>query len=41
MLMAQLKVVPSKLEGEIDAQSSKSYTHRALCVGLLAEGKRP
>ena len=39
MLMAQLKVAPSKLEGEIDAQPSKSYTHRALCVGLLAEGE--
>ncbi len=36
--MAQLKVKPSKLKGEIEAQSSKSYTHRALCVGLLASG---
>lgn len=37
--MAQLKIRPSKLEGEINAQPSKSYTHRALCVGLLARGE--
>lgn len=36
--MAWLKVKPSKLEGKIEAQPSKSYTHRALSIGLLAEG---
>jgi 3-phosphoshikimate 1-carboxyvinyltransferase len=37
--MTQLKISPSKLEGEIEAQPSKSYTHRSLCVGLLARGE--
>ncbi|MCD6248550.1 MAG: 3-phosphoshikimate 1-carboxyvinyltransferase [Hadesarchaea archaeon] len=37
--MAQIRIRPSKLGGEIEAQPSKSYTHRALCIGLLADGE--
>lgn len=37
--MTWLIVEPSKPEGEIEAQPSKSYTHRAASVGLLAEGE--
>ncbi|MBS3815779.1 MAG: 3-phosphoshikimate 1-carboxyvinyltransferase [Hadesarchaea archaeon] len=37
--MSWLKVESSKLEGEIKAQPSKSYTHRAISVGLLANGE--
>lgn len=33
-----LRVRPSKLEGEVNAPPSKSYTHRAFAVGLLANG---
>lgn len=36
--MSQLVVKPSKLEGEIEAQPSKSYTHRFLSTALLADG---
>ena len=34
-----LRVRPSKLEGEVTAPPSKSYTHRAFAVGLLAKGE--
>ena len=34
--MALLKVKPSKLAGEVKAPPSKSYTHRAFMVALLA-----
>lgn len=34
-----LKVKPSKLAGEIKAPPSKSYTHRAFMVALLARGE--
>lgn len=34
--MALLKVIPSKLAGEVKAPPSKSYTHRAFMVALLA-----
>ena len=37
--MPLLRVKPSKLEGEVTAPPSKSYTHRAFAVGLLAKGK--
>lgn len=37
--MALLKVRPSKVEGEVVAPPSKSYTHRAFAIGLLAMGK--
>lgn len=37
--MALLKIRPSKLEGEVTAPPSKSYTHRAFAVGLLAKGE--
>lgn len=36
--MALLRVRPSSLEGEIDAPPSKSYTHRAFSIALLADG---
>lgn len=36
--MTQLIVEPSKLEGRVEAQPSKSYTHRMLTIGLLADG---
>ncbi len=34
-----LKVKPSKLAGEVKAPPSKSYTHRAFMVALLARGE--
>ncbi|MEA1905117.1 MAG: 3-phosphoshikimate 1-carboxyvinyltransferase [Candidatus Hadarchaeota archaeon] len=37
--MAWLRVRPSKLEGELTAPPSKSYTHRAFSIGLLADGR--
>jgi 3-phosphoshikimate 1-carboxyvinyltransferase len=37
--MAQLKVKPSKLSGGVTAPPSKSYTHRAFMVALLANGE--
>jgi 3-phosphoshikimate 1-carboxyvinyltransferase len=37
--MVLLKVTPSKLEGDVTAPPSKSYTHRAFAVGLLAKGE--
>jgi 3-phosphoshikimate 1-carboxyvinyltransferase len=37
--MGLLKIVPSKLEGDVTAPPSKSYTHRAFAVGLLANGE--
>lgn len=37
--MAQLKVKPSKLSGEITAPPSKSYTHRAFMMATLAQGE--
>ncbi len=37
--MTQLKVKPSKLSGEVTAPPSKSYTHRAFMVALLARGE--
>ncbi len=37
--MSWLIVRPSDLDGEIEAPSSKSYTHRLLSVALLADGK--
>lgn len=37
--MSQLVVNPSRLEGQIEAQPSKSYTHRLLAVALLADGE--
>lgn len=37
--MALLKVKPSKLAGEVKAPPSKSYTHRAFMVALLARGE--
>lgn len=37
--MSMLTVGPSTLGGEIDAQPSKSYTHRFLSVALLADGE--
>jgi 3-phosphoshikimate 1-carboxyvinyltransferase len=37
--MAQLKVKPSKLSGEITAPPSKSYTHRAFVIAALARGE--
>ncbi|MFB6216956.1 MAG: 3-phosphoshikimate 1-carboxyvinyltransferase, partial [Candidatus Aenigmatarchaeota archaeon] len=32
-------VKPSDVEGEVDAQPSKSYTHRLLSIALLADGE--
>ncbi len=37
--MAQLKVRPSKLSGEVTAPPSKSYTHRAFMIAALARGE--
>lgn len=37
--MASLKVKPSKLSGEVTAPPSKSYTHRAFMIALLAKGE--
>ena len=37
--MSLLKVQPSKLKGEVTAPPSKSYTHRAFMVALLARGE--
>ena len=37
--MAVLLVKPSKLSGEITAPPSKSYTHRAFMIALLADGE--
>ena len=37
--MALLKIKPSKLTGEVKAPPSKSYTHRAFMVALLARGE--
>ena len=37
--MTLLRVRPSKLAGEVVAPPSKSYTHRAFAVGLLAKGE--
>ncbi|TDA29119.1 MAG: 3-phosphoshikimate 1-carboxyvinyltransferase, partial [Hadesarchaea archaeon] len=37
--MSILLVRPSKLEGEVRAPPSKSYTHRAATLALLAEGE--
>lgn len=37
--MSQLRVRPSKLAGEVVAPPSKSYTHRAFVISLLAEGE--
>jgi 3-phosphoshikimate 1-carboxyvinyltransferase len=37
--MSSLRVRPSKLAGEVVAPPSKSYTHRAFAVGLLAKGE--
>lgn len=34
-----MKVQPSKLSGEVTAPPSKSYTHRAFMVALLAKGE--
>jgi len=34
-----LKVKPSKLSGEVTAPPSKSYTHRAFMIALLAKGE--
>jgi 3-phosphoshikimate 1-carboxyvinyltransferase len=37
--MSSLRVRPSKLSGEIAAPPSKSYTHRAFMIALLAKGE--
>ncbi|MEM2866347.1 MAG: 3-phosphoshikimate 1-carboxyvinyltransferase [Candidatus Hadarchaeales archaeon] len=37
--MSSLLIRPSKLEGEVRAPPSKSYTHRAVSLALLAEGE--
>ena len=37
--VVSLRVKPSTLEGEITAPPSKSYTHRAFAIGLLARGE--
>jgi len=37
--MALLKIKPSKVAGEVMASPSKSYTHRAFMVALLAQGE--
>ena len=37
--MASLKIKPSELAGEVRAPPSKSYTHRAFMVSLLARGE--
>lgn len=37
--MSALIVSPSKLSGEITAPPSKSYTHRAFMIALLADGE--
>lgn len=37
--MSVLKICPSKIEGEVRAPPSKSYTHRAFAIALLAKGK--
>ena len=37
--MAQLKVRPSKLSGEVTAPPSKSYTHRTFMIAALARGE--
>ncbi len=37
--MSSLKVMPSRINGEVKAPPSKSYTHRAFMVALLARGE--
>lgn len=37
--MTLLKIRPSKLSGEVTAPPSKSYTHRAFMLALLAKGE--
>lgn len=37
--MERLVVKPSKVSGSVKAQPSKSYTHRALSIALLADGE--
>ncbi len=37
--MARLSVGLSKVGGSIESKPSKSYTHRLLCIALLADGK--
>ena len=37
--MVKILANPSTITGKIIAPSSKSYTHRALAVGLLSKGK--
>ena len=37
--MSFLKVMPSRLAGEVKAPPSKSYTHRAFMIALLARGE--
>ncbi len=37
--MSSLKVKPSKISGEVTAPPSKSYTHRAFMIALLADGE--
>ncbi len=34
----KLRVRPSTIEGEVSSSPSKSYTHRAMVLALLAEG---
>lgn len=36
--MVRVRVYPSQLSGRVEAPPSKSYTHRALTLALLAEG---
>jgi 3-phosphoshikimate 1-carboxyvinyltransferase len=35
----KIKITPGAVEGDVAAPPSKSYTHRALILGALAEGK--
>ena len=35
----RLRIIPSALGGAVSAPPSKSYTHRAVIVGSLAQGK--
>ncbi len=39
MITVNVRVVPSEISGEVRAPPSKSYTHRALFLSLLAEGE--
>ncbi|HNZ61310.1 MAG TPA: 3-phosphoshikimate 1-carboxyvinyltransferase, partial [Methanofastidiosum sp.] len=39
MRVKEIHCIDSKIEAKLKAPSSKSYTHRALCIASLADGE--